>query len=86
MDPLPDQPAPGRPVPRRPAPNGVGPTRPFPRRRAAGPEQGPPPLPRRRPATDAADDREPARDPDGRPVEPVDDAMLYRLLTGLREI
>jgi hypothetical protein len=29
---------------------------------------------------------EPARDPDGRPFEPVDEATLTRLLSGLREI
>lgn len=82
MDPLPDQP-----VPRRRGPRATGPD---------APEPSPgPPLPRRArhavEPTDDADptddgDREPALDPDGRPLRPVDDAMLHRLLSGLREI
>jgi hypothetical protein len=46
-------------------------------------------LPRRTPAvhgSPAGPAEEPARDPDGRAFEPVDEATLNRLLSGLREI
>ena len=54
-----------------------------------GPRPGPRRLPRRtreEASTPFGPGPEPARDPDGRPFEPVDEATLSRLLSGLRDI
>jgi len=54
-----------------------------------GPRSGRQPLPRRSRAVSEppfGPVEEPGRDPEGRPFEPVDEATLTRLLTGLRDI
>lgn len=54
-----------------------------------GPRSGPRPLPRRTrgvAGSAQAPEPEPARDPEGRPLRPVDEETLNRLLSGLRDI